>query len=113
MGWKKIKDKRYYLKLACILESLYIIVMVIYNLFFTKITDKEIASLFFYIISIICTIIMYKESKHDIKYLKDNNIKILISSIYMFIDAIIPGILGFMFLSSLKEKKKVNLPDIK
>lgn len=108
-----MKDKRYYLKLSCILESLYIIVMVIYNLFFTKITDKEIASLFFYIISIICTIIMYKESKHDIKYLKDNNIKILISSIYMFIDAIIPGILGFMFLSSLNEKKKVNLPDIK
>lgn len=108
-----MKDKRYYLKLACALESSYIIVMVIYNLFFTKIGDKQIVNLFFYVISIICTIVMYKESRHDIKYLKDNNIKILISSIYMFIDSIIPGILGFMFLSSLKEKKKLNLPDIK
>ena len=108
-----MKDKRNYLKLACILEIIYIVVMIIYNLFFTKIGDKQIANLFFSIISIICTIIMYKESKHDTEYLKSNNLKILIVSIYMFIDSIIPGILGFMFLSSIKDKKKITLPCIR
>ena len=108
-----MKDKRNYLKIACLIESIYIIYVIIYNLFFVKSNNDVMANLFMVLISIYFTILLYKESKKDITYLKNNNIKILISSIWMFLEPIIPGILGFFFLSSLRDKKIKKLPIIK
>lgn len=108
-----MKDKRNYLKIACFIEVIYIIYMFIYNLFFVKFNNEVMASLFILLISVFFTVLLYRESKKDINYLKNNNIKILLCSIWMFFEPIIPGILGFFFLSSLKEKKGNKLPIIK
>ncbi len=108
-----MKDKRNYLKAACILEVIYIITMFIYYLFVIGLKSETIASIFMLLISTFFTIILYNESKKDISYLKTNNIKILIFGIWMFLESIIPGILCFFFLSSIKEKKKIDLPMIK
>ena len=107
-----MKDKRNYLKIACLIELIYIVGIIIYNIFFIKSKDEVIAVIFMQVISLLITYILYKESKKDIKYLKDNKLKIIACSIYLFIDPVIPGILGFMFLSSLKPKKKVVLPSV-
>lgn len=107
-----MKDKRNYLKIACFIEMIYIICMVIYNLFFVKFNNEVMANLFMLSISLFFTIILYKESKKDFNYLKDNNMKILLCSIWMFFEPIVPGILGFFFLSSLKDKKQNKLPEV-
>lgn len=107
-----MKDKRNYLKIACLIELIYIVGIIIYNIFFIKSKDEVIAVIFMQIISLFITYILYKESKKDIKYLKNNKLKIIACSIYLFIDPVIPGILGFIFLSSLKPKKKLVLPSI-
>ena len=41
-----------------------------------------------------------------------NKIKIIISSIWLFIDPVIPGVLGFLFIFLISDKKKNNLPVI-
>lgn len=108
-----MKDKRNYLKVACFIEIIYIITMFIYYLFIVNFNSGTLANLFMLLISSFFTIVLYNESKKDISYLKNNNIKILLSSIWMFFEPIIPGVLGFFFLSSLKDKKQTNLPIIK
>lgn len=108
-----MKDKRNIIKLACILEGIYIISMMIYCLFFRKMNDEVMANLFMLIISTIVTIMLYKESKKDIKVLKENKLKILMGSIWLFLEPVIPGILGFIFLSQISDKKKINIPVIK
>ena len=94
-----MKDKRNYLKAACILEVIYIIIMFIYYLSVIGLKSETLASIFMLLISTFFTIILYNESKKNISYLKTNNIKILIFGIWMFLESIIPGILCFFFLS--------------
>lgn len=105
-----MKDKRLYLKLACLVETIYIIVMTFYYLFFSKFNDEVMASLFFLLIGAVFTIILYKESKKDIDVLKNNKIRIIFSSLWLFFEPVIPGVLGFLFLNSLKDKKELLLP---
>ncbi len=108
-----MKDRRNYLKLACVTELLYLIVILIYNLFFKEFNDEVLASLFFALISSFILIILYKESKKDLDYFKHNKLPVLFSGIWFFFEPIIPGVFCFLFLSSLKEKKKLKLPDVK
>lgn len=108
-----MKDKRTYLKLAYIIQIIYILIMSVYYIFFTSFNDEVIANLFFLLIGMFFAIIIYKESKKDISYLKDNKLKILIAGIWMFLEPIIPGVLCFLFLNSLKDKKNTELPLIK
>lgn len=106
-----MKDKRNYLKVASILEIVYIFSMLIYYVFFTKFSDSVIANGFLLVIDLFLNIILYKESKKEIKNI--NKTFVLFISIWFFLEPIITGVLGFMFLSSIKEKKKVILPEIK
>lgn len=106
-----MKDKRNYLKVASILEIVYIFSMLIYYVFFTKFSDSVIANGFLLIIDLFLTIVLYKESKKEIKNI--NKTYVLFISIWFFLEPVITGVLGFMFLSSIKEKKKVILPEIK
>lgn len=108
-----MKDKRLYLKLAYVIEFIYIFIALIYYLFFIKISDKKIAGIFFLILSLIVTIILYKKSKKDIDYLKENNMIIVILGIYLLFDILVPGILCFIFLKSIKPKEDIKLPVIK
>lgn len=108
-----MKDKRTYLKVACLLEAFYIVSMLIYYLFFKKFSDEVLASLFMLIISVFFTIMLYNESKKDVEVLKNNKLKIVIASIWLFFEPVIPGILGFIFLSTLREKKDLKLPLVK
>lgn len=108
-----MKDKRKILKLACITEFIYIVSKVIYYCFFKKFNDEVMANLFLLLISAFFLIILYRESKKDIEVLKKNKIKIIISSIWLFIDPVIPGVLGFLFIFLISDKKKNNLPVIK
>ena len=105
-----MKDKRIYLKLACLLEIFYIFLMLFYYLFFTKYSDEVLANVFFLIISFVFTVLLYKESKKDINNLKKNKFIVLLASIWLFFDPVIPGILGFIFLSKISDKKKIELP---
>lgn len=107
-----MKDKRNYLKIASIFEIVYVIVMFIYYLFFKKFNDEVIANAFILLISLYFAILFFKESQKSIYELKKHNIKIRLISVWLFMDTILPGILGFMFVSSLNEKKKIELPII-
>ncbi len=107
-----MKDKRNYLKIACIIEFIYIVYNFLYSLIFLKLNEEAISNIFMLIISTFFTVILYKESTKSISYLKNNNLKILICSIWLFIWSIIPGVLGFIFLSSIKDKKENMLPKI-
>ena len=108
-----MKDKRFLLKIASILEVIYVLVMACYYLFFNKFSDEVLAYLFMLIIGLFFAFILFKESKRSIDELKQNKAKVVISSIWLFFEPIIPGVLGFIFLSTLSDKKKTNLPDIK
>ncbi|MBQ9014218.1 MAG: CPBP family intramembrane metalloprotease [Bacilli bacterium] len=108
-----MKDKRNILKIACVLEIIYVILSVLYNILYAKSKEQVVAEIFINLIDIVFVIILYKESKKDEKILKKNKARLIISSIWFFISSIIPGILGFVYLSSLKSKKKNNLPLIK
>lgn len=105
-----MKDKRLYLKLACLLEFIYVFVMLIYNLFFNKINDQVIAKVFLLLIGLFINIMLYKESKKDIRYLKENRKKVIFASIWLFFEPVLPGILCFIFLKSISPKKEVKLP---
>ena len=106
-----MKDKRNYLKLAFFIEVIYVFFMFIYYLFFTKFSDSVLASLFLLIIGLFLSLLLYKESKKDIE--KINKTCVTLISVWLFFEPIIPGILGFMFIFGLKEKKDVKLPEIK
>lgn len=108
-----MKDKRNILKIACLLEVIYVLVMMVYYLFFIKEKEEMIAGIFMLIIGVVVTSILYKESKKEIDLIKKNKTAILLCSIWLFFEPIIPGILGFIFLGSISDKKKVKLPEIK
>ncbi|HIU40089.1 MAG TPA: CPBP family intramembrane metalloprotease [Candidatus Aphodocola excrementigallinarum] len=108
-----MKDKRFLLKIAGLIEIVYVLVMVFYYLFFNKFSDEVLAYLFMLIIGLFFGIVLFKESKRSIDELKQNKAKVVISSIWLFLEPVIPGILGFIFLSTLSDKKKSNLPVIK
>ena len=112
-----MKDKRTLLKIAGILELIYAIGNIIYYLFFKKLGDEAFANIFLSCVGIFFAITMLTESKKDIKFLKESKTKIIIASVYTFLDSIIPGILGFIFLNYIndkkKAKKKANLPKVK
>ena len=108
-----MKDKRNILKIACLLEAIYVLVMTVYYLFFIKEKEETIAGIFMLIIGVVVTSILYKESKKEIDLIKKNKTAILLCSIWLFFEPIIPGILGFIFLGSISDKKKVKLPEIK
>lgn len=107
-----MKDKRNLLKIACIIEVIYVLISIIYSALTIKVKDQLLAELFIHLIDIFFVIMLYKESKKDEKVLKKNKGKIVISTIWLFISSIIPSILCILYLSSLKEKKKINLPVI-
>lgn len=108
-----MKDKRLFLKLAYSLEFIYIIYMLVYYLFFNKANDLVMAKVFLLIISLFINIMLYKESKKDIEYLKNNRRKIIFAGIWLFFEPVIPGILCFLFLKSISTKKEVKLPIMK
>ncbi len=108
-----MKDKRLYLKLAYVTEFIYIFIALIYYLFFVENSDEKIANLFFLAINFVLAIMLYKESKKDIDYLKENRFIIIISGLFFFFDSILPGILCYIFLRNIKTKKDVKLPIIK
>lgn len=108
-----MKDKRVILKLACVIEAIYILGMMVYYLTLGKFTDEVLANLFLLLIGVGFLLMLYTESKKDINVLKKNKIKVIIPSIWMFLDPVIPGILGFIFIALIGDKKKNNLPVIK
>lgn len=108
-----MKDKRIYLKIACLLEIIYIIATLIYYSTNKFNTYGYAPSVFMLLLSSYFTYLLYNESKKDVSYLKENNLKIWLCSIWFFLEPIIPGVLGFVFLSSLKDKKESNLPKVK
>ena len=107
-----MKDKRLYLKIACLLELVYIISMTIYCLFFNKINDSVIANMFLLIISLYINWILYKESEKPVDELKNNKRKVILASIWFFLSPVLPGILGFIFLNSISDKKNIMLPKV-
>lgn len=108
-----MKDKRNLLKIACLIEIIYVVLSSIYIIIYSKTKDEVISTIFFNLINVFFTIILYKESTKDEKYLKNNKVKIKLCGIWFFITSIVPGILCFLYLRSFKEKKKDNLPTIK
>ena len=107
-----MQDKRLYLKIACLIEIIYIISMSIYYLFFNKIDDSVIANIFFLIISLYINWILYKESKKPIDELESNKRRVILASIWFFLNPVLPGIFGFIFLNSISDKKNIMLPKV-
>lgn len=99
-----------FLKMEYISGFILIPILMLYYFLFDKNKDSMLANNFLMLISLILNFILLKESKKDIKSI--SNIKVTLISIWLFLTAIIPGIFGFIFLASGKEKKKVLLPEI-
>ena len=108
-----MKDKRMLLKVSSIIEIIYTIVMMIYYILKGRLTDEVIANLFILIIGFIVGVLLFKISLKSIDEIKKNKVKVLFLSIWLFLDPVIPGILGFIFLSSISDKKRENLPKVK
>ena len=108
-----MKDKRLLLKIASIIEFIYILIMFIYYTLPFKSTDEFIANSFLLVISLYFGILMYKLSKKEISELKNKKISLTITSIWLLLDALVPGIIGFYFIRYISGKKKVELPAIK
>lgn len=106
-------EKKSYLKIACLLELIYLVISLIYSIFYIKNTEEVIANVFMILISFKILTMMYSESKKTIKELKQSRIKLIICSIWMFMDCIIPGVLGFLFLKQFVKKKDLKLPLVK
>ena len=92
---------------------IYTIVMMVYYILKGKLTDEVIANLFILIIGFIVGVLLFKISLKNIDEIKKNKVKVLFLSIWLFLDPVIPGILGFIFLSSISDKKRENLPKVK
>lgn len=101
-----MKDKRVLLKIASILGIIYSIGSLLYILLFNKLGDNTIINIFFTMLSIYISSNLYIQSKKNIEELKKNSNLLIILSAYLLIDSIIPGILGFVFLYQIKDKKK-------
>ena len=108
-----MKDKRMLLRVGSIIEIIYTIVMMVYYILKGKLTDEVIANLFILIIGFIVGVLLFKISLKNIAEIKENKVKVLFLSIWLFLDPVIPGILGFIFLSSISDKKRENLPKVK
>lgn len=109
-----MKDKRIYLKIASVIEFVFAFSMIIYYVVSAKeVNDTVLGNSFMLLIGIASSIIMFRESFKDIEVLRKNKAKIVICSIYMFLDSIVSGILGFIFLRSISNKKNIALPNIK
>ena len=108
-----MKDKRMLLRVGSIIEIIYTIVMMVYYILKGRLTDEVIANLFILIIGFIVGVLLFKISLKNIDEIKKNKVKVLFLSIWLFLDPVIPGILGFIFLSSISDKKRENLPKVK
>ncbi len=108
-----MKDKRNLLKIASLLEIIYVVINVIYYLASNKPNEEIMANLFFSFINLIVAFILFKESKKEIAFLKKNKITIIFCSIWLLLDSIIPGILGLLFINSISDKKHSSLPENK
>ena len=108
-----MKDKRNLLKIAYIFNIIYILLFIIYSLFFIKINDSVKVNIFIRILEIIPTVILYRQSKYEINYIKNNKLPIIICGIWLVFDPFITGVLCFIFLSKIKEKKINKIPEIK
>lgn len=104
-----MKDKRNLLKIASILGIVMSINLIIYYILYVKSADKASANIFLQLLNIFFSIVLFNESKKDIEVLKKDESKVIICSIWLFIESIIPGIFGFMFLSSVKPKNNIKL----
>lgn len=108
-----MKDKRNILKIACFIEVIYILIMMVYYTKYVKSKEEVIAGIFMLLIDFIVTIILYNESKKDIELLKNNKIRVILCSIWLFFEPILPGILGFIFLNSINNKVSLKLPKVR
>lgn len=108
-----MKDKRGLLKISSILEFIYIFIMILYYIFFSKSSDEMIGNIFLLCISLCFAIMIYKFSNKEVSELKNRKILLYISSIWILLDSIIPGILALYFINSISDKKKLELPIIK
>ena len=104
-----MKDKRNLLKIASILGIVMSTNLIIYYILYVKSADKASANIFLQLLNIFFSIVLFNESKKDIEVLKKDESKVIICSIWLFIESIIPGIFGFMFLSSVKPKNNIKL----
>lgn len=104
-----MKDKRNLLKIASILGIVMSTILIIYYILYVKSADKASANIFLQLLNIFFSIVLFNESKKDIEVLKKDESKVIICSIWLFIESIIPGIFGFMFLSSVKPKNNIKL----
>ncbi|MCI5733238.1 MAG: CPBP family intramembrane metalloprotease [Tenericutes bacterium] len=104
-----MKDKKNLLKIASILGIVMSTNLIIYYILYVKSADKASANIFLQLLNIFFSIVLFNESKKDIEVLKKDESKVIICSIWLFIESIIPGIFGFMFLSSVKPKNNIKL----
>ena len=107
-----MKDKRKLLKISAVVEFIYIFIMTIHYIFNSKSTDEMIANIFLLFISLYFSIIIFGYSNKEISELKNKKMLLYISSIWVLLDSIIPGVLSLYFISSISDIKEINLPVI-
>ncbi len=107
-----MKDKRYLLRISGVASFAYILGNIVYNLLNERINDAFYSEMFLLIIALCFSLYFINISFKSINKVKGSVPLIIISSIYLLFFSFIPGILGFVFVRSLKEKKKTKLPII-
>lgn len=103
-----MKDKRKYLKIESILGFLLEIVNIIHVLSIKSSKEEIISTIFMMLISFVFCILLYKESKKELIDIKNNKALVIIATIWFIFESIVPGIIGLLFLNSLKEKKNIE-----
>ena len=107
-----MKDKRVLLKIASITEFIIALISTIIYIKEGKNVEEVTANIFFVILDVIVAIILLLQSRKTLDYLKNNKLIVLFCSVWLFIESIIPGIFGFIFLNIVKDRKTKKLPAI-
>lgn len=108
MKGQKMKDKRKILKIASLFEFIYVLISIFYYLSKGKINEEVIANSFLLLINLLISIVIFKESNKGLKDI--NKSKIFISGFILLLNSVIPGILCFLYLILIKDKKEEQLP---
>lgn len=105
-----MKDKRLLLRIASIIEFIIATMSILIYIKESKNIEEMTANIFLAILDIIVAIILLLQSRKTLGYLKNNKLIVAFCSIWLFVESIIPGIFGFIFLNMIKDKKSKQLP---
>ena len=107
-----MKDKRSLLTISGVIAIGYELGSLLYELIYNASRESLYSSILIVAISLYFAISIIRLSFKDESIIKKQKTLLVISGMFLFLQTIISGILIFIYLNSLREKKEIKLPVI-